>query len=283
MTTIAIQLAKRSRSLKHSICEAVRSDQNIASQGLRVQWDQLVLSPLSKLSTTSLQPSLIVVVDALDECKGEDDIKLLLQLLAETKSLESIRLQAFLTSRPEAPISRKFRAMPGILHHDLVLHDVSRTIVDHDISVFLNFQFREIRENFEYLPANWPGDKKIDVLVQKAGGLLIYAATICRFIKTYSQWSPRHLFQVFLPNEVSNLSQSQTRRIPSTSPTTELGTIYTQILKHSMKGVRTDEDKEELAKDFKQVIGSIAVLSEPLSAPALEKLLDLDQEPFRLG
>lgn len=283
VTTIAIQLAKRSHSLKRYICEAVHNDTDIASQGLRAQWNKLILSPLSKLCTTSLQHSLIILIDALDECEGEDDTKLLLQLLAEAENPERIRLQAFLTSRPETPISLKFRTMPRILHHDLVLHDVSRSIVDRDISVFFNVKFREIRENFQTLPAHWPGDKTIGVLVQKAAGLFIYAATICRFIKTNSnQWPPRHLLQVFLTQEDSNFLQNQTLRIPSTSPTAELDTIYTQILNHSMEGVEKDADRKELAKDFKRVIGSIALLSEPLSAIALGKLLNLDQDIIHL-
>jgi hypothetical protein len=41
--------------------------------------------------------------------------------------------------------------MPGIVYHDLVLHDVARTIVDRDIAIFLREKFREMREAFEDL------------------------------------------------------------------------------------------------------------------------------------
>jgi hypothetical protein len=43
-----------------------------------------------------------------------------------------------------------------------------------------------------------------------------------------------------------------------------------------------EKDKEKLAGDFKQVIGTIAILSEPLSSKALGKLLALDQERVHL-
>jgi hypothetical protein len=198
-TTVARQLGDISPALRRHICAAITEQKEIASQTLRDQWNQLILRPLSKLDTTSLQSSLIIVIDALDECEGDNDIRSLLQLLAEAKNLKSIQLRIFLTSRPETSIRLGFRHMPAILHHDLVLHDVPRIIVDCDISVFLRVQFREISSNSEYLPAAWPGDKTIDYLVQKADGLFIYAATVCRFIKTNDQWSPRHLLEVFLP------------------------------------------------------------------------------------
>jgi len=172
--------------------------------------------------------------------------------------------------------------MPGILHHDLVLDDVSREIVDHDIEIFLSARFGEIRENSEYLPPDWPGDKAIDTLVRKAGGLFIYAATVCRFIKINDKWSPQQLLEVFLPPEDPKPSQNRSHKIPFTSPTAELDTIYTQILEHSIKGVGEGEDKEELAKEFKEVIGSIVLLSEPLSAAALGRLLDIDLETIHL-
>ena len=282
VTTIAIQLTNKSQPLKRYICDAIRNNRNIATQSLQVQWKQLILSPLSMLSTTSLQTSLVLVIDALDECDGDDDIRLLLQLFAETISIKSIRLRVFVTSRPDTSIRLGFRAIPGILHHDLVLHDISRSIVDHDISVFFKVRFRDIRESSNYLPADWPGDKTIDRLVDKAGGLFIYAATVCRFIKTHDLWSPQQLLEVFLPSETPDHSQTCTRKIPSTSPTAELDTIYTQILTHSIRGVSTDEDMKELAKDFKQVIGTIVILSESLSATALGELLDLKQETVHL-
>jgi len=281
-TTVTRQLGDISPALRRHICVAITEQKEIASQTLRDQWNQLILRPLSKLDTTSLQSSLIIIIDALDECEGDNDIRSLLQLLAEAKNLKSIPLRIFLTSRPETPIRLGFRTMPAILHHDLVLHDVPRIIVDSDISVFLRVKFREIGSDSGYLP-DWPGDKTIEYLVQKANGLFIYAATVCSFINTNDQWSPRHLLEVFLPpREGSNHSKNLPRRIPSTSPTAELDTIYTQILKHSIKGVREEKDKEQLSKDFKLVIGSIVVLSGPFSPAALGKLLELDQEAIDL-
>ena len=223
-TTIARQLASTFPTLHHHICQAITEHKDIATQTLRDQWDKLILRSLAKLNATSVQSSLIIIIDALDECEGDNDIRLLLQLLAGAKSLQTTRLRVFLTSRPETPIRLGFRVMDGILHRDLVLHNVPRAIVDQDMWVFFRVRFTEIREDSEYLPADWPGDQTIDLLIQKAGGLFIYAATVCRFIKTNDKWSPQHLLEVFL-SEDSSHSYNRKRKIPSASPTAELDAI----------------------------------------------------------
>ena len=86
ITSIAAQLASKSSSLKRSICEAIAEHSDIVSQALRDQWNRLVLQPLSKLEANSLQSPLLIVIDALDECEGEDDIGVILQLLAAAPS-----------------------------------------------------------------------------------------------------------------------------------------------------------------------------------------------------
>ena len=90
-TTIARQLAQVSPALRRHICEAIADQEEIASQTLRDQWNQLILHPLSKVDALSLKFSLVVVIDALDECEGDNDIRLLLQLFTEAKHLRSIR------------------------------------------------------------------------------------------------------------------------------------------------------------------------------------------------
>ncbi|KAK6499978.1 hypothetical protein TWF481_010335 [Arthrobotrys musiformis] len=197
VTTVAIQLANRFKPLKRYVCEAIQNNRNIANESLRVQWNQLVLSPLSKLHGTSR--SLVLVVDALDECDGENDIRLLLQLFADSSKFERAQIRFFITSRPETPIRLGFNSMAGILHFELVLHDISRPIIDHDISIFFKIQFKEIVESSGFTLTGWPDDETIASLVEKAGGLFIYAAIVCRFIKSeLDQWSPDQLLQVFV-------------------------------------------------------------------------------------
>jgi hypothetical protein len=172
--------------------------------------------------------------------------------------------------------------MPGIIHHDLVLHNVSRAAVDYDIAIFLRDKFREIREDFEDLPANWPGDNKIKHLIERADGLFIYAATVCRFIKGDGQWLPQDLLDLVLPDTRSGQLLKWGRDVPSQLPTWELDEIYTQILQRSVDKIQDRRDRDRLLQIFKEVIGSFAILAEPLSATTLANLLQVRPEVVNL-
>lgn len=67
--------------------------------------EKVIFQPLSKLNSSSPGSPLILVIDALDECEHDNDIRAILQLLAELKDLQSTRLLVFNTSRPEIPNS----------------------------------------------------------------------------------------------------------------------------------------------------------------------------------
>jgi hypothetical protein len=53
----------------------------------------------------------------------------------------------------------------------------------------------------------------------------------------------------------------------------ELDEIYIQVIRQSLGKVYDEQDKPQLAKMFRQVVGSIVVLYEPLSAADLARLL----------
>ena len=68
--------------------------------------------PLTKLEASSVQQPLILVIDALDECEGENDIQGILRLFIEAQCLKNVRIQLLITSRPEIPIRFGFSTMP---------------------------------------------------------------------------------------------------------------------------------------------------------------------------
>jgi hypothetical protein len=80
------------------------------------QWELLILKPLSKLKAGLIQQPLVLVIDALDECDSDNNVREILRLLSKAKTLETVWLRIFLTSRPKTPIQLGFHKMPGILH-----------------------------------------------------------------------------------------------------------------------------------------------------------------------
>jgi hypothetical protein len=82
-----------------------------------------------------------------------------------------------MTSKPEIPIRHGFLDIPEAEHEDCILHNISPSTVDHDISIFLKHKLRMIGKE-RSLGADWPGEDIIGCLIRNASGLFIWAATV---------------------------------------------------------------------------------------------------------
>jgi NACHT domain len=260
-TSIAVQLAARLPQLKRYICDAVMEHRDIAIQSLRDQWHQLVLKPLSKLDTDFHNP-LLLVIDALDECDGDKDVRAIVQLFAETREIRTARLRIFMTSRPEAPVRYGFRQIPDNEHQDFVLPP---SIVDRDIATFLEHEFRAIKDECA-LPADWPGEQAIQAMIRKSSGLFIWAATACRFISEGKKLVTKRLSMIL--EEKSS----------GTAPKRKLNEIYITVLTNSIGPEYDEQEKKDLQELLTRVLGSIVVLFSPLSTFSIAELLKIPRE-----
>ncbi|KAJ6014949.1 WD40 repeat-like protein [Penicillium herquei] len=104
--------------------------------------------------------TMVIVIDALDECEGDADIRLILQLLPQLKHLNAIRLRVTLTSRPDLPVRLGFSKIASEDYTDLILHDIPEEVIEHDIALFFKHQLAEIRTE-RFLPTDWPGDRRL--------------------------------------------------------------------------------------------------------------------------
>jgi NACHT domain len=268
-TTIASQMAHALPALKRHICEALEEDYRIDKQGLIEQWRKLIFRPLSKLENLPTHHlPIILVIDALDECEREDrkdDVRVILRLLAEAKDLPKIRLKIFLTSRPEVAINEEFSVSSRLVRRDFVLHHISNDIIEHDIRIFVEYEFERIREKHGLL-SDWPKAKEISSILHDAKGLFIYAATICRFV---DRRHPEKQLSIILQCIGSNPPT------PRLSLTGSLDVMYSQILKASIYKNYDEEEREEQLDLFRRVVGSIAILLDTLPTNALASLVDL--------
>jgi hypothetical protein len=262
-TTLALQLAKKP-SIKHYICKAIDIDNDISQQGLSNQWRYLILRPLEELKADELQhPNLVIVIDALDECNSQDDVRLILHLLAQAKTLKTIHLRIFITSRPELPIRLAFEDIHTSTYHKPILHDISQSVVEKDISVFLEHELGRIQREHKLLP-NWPSKQQVASLVKRASGLFIYAATVCRFIR-----------ESILPEErLAGVIQGSNA---SQYPEQNLDKIYTQILRDSVIRCSSDQEIAMRVKLFQQIVAPIVISFDLLSIDTLSKLLSVEQ------
>lgn len=264
--TIAAQLANSLPSLRHAVSEAVARHYSTSLPGLSDQWKYLISEPLSNFKVVSNPPSPIIVIDALDECEGHDDIRLILKLLAKVKDFTSIQLRVFLTSRPEMPTLLGFRNIPRGSHRYVLLHDIPAPLVQHDISIFLSVKLEMIGKEHG-LDMPWPRKDETNVLVDRAAGLFIFAATVCRFIGDHN----------FDPQQQLSLIIQDDRLVSGSTSTVQLDNMYTQVLKHSVLGESDQSSHERLSNRFRLVAGSVITMLDVLSIRDLARLLDISK------
>jgi hypothetical protein len=265
ITTIAVQLAMHILPIQQHIHDAVTEHSNIASQSLADQWRQLVVRPLSKLDASDTHQSYVLVIDALDECEGENNIQKILGLLAEARSLKKVRLRVLITSRPEVPIRYSFRQIPETGCRDFILHDIDAAIVDHDISIFLEYELRSIGRE-QILGPGWPGEQALTQLVLYASGLFIWVATACRFIRDGREYAERRLSLILQRSASVN------------APERYLNEIYMTVLKDSIGHSYDEFEREYTIARLRKVLGSIVVLYSPLSASSISVLLQVTKQ-----
>jgi len=263
-TSLAVQLADAVPSLQAHIYHAVRERSNIANLSLLDQWRELVINPLKLVkSDKPLFPSsYLLIIDALDECDNEVHVRTILKLLAEARSLTTLRLRVFLTSRPEVPIRHGIRAIPQAEHQDFVLHDIQPVIINHDISVFLEHHLRIIGQEWS-LGSEWPGDKVLRQLVIYASGLFIWAATACRFIKDGEEFAEDRLDEILEGTGFEG------------TPEQHLDQIYITVLQNSIPTTFSPSEKVRLRTMQRTILGSIAILFSPLPAASLAKVISI--------
>lgn len=187
---------------------AVSADPQLCSKSLAEQFDKLICTPLQKLG--SIYPMYITVLDALDECDKEDDIRTILKLWSSLERSSTCQFRLFITSRPELAIRMGFKQMSAEVHQDLILHEIPKRVISPDIQAFLTDKFDQIRDecNLEplddYLPDDWPGLDTVQKLVDVAVPLLIIAATIFRYVKEAEH--PRDGLNSILQSSVTDVS-----------------------------------------------------------------------------
>ncbi|KAF2177552.1 vegetative incompatibility protein HET-E-1 [Zopfia rhizophila CBS 207.26] len=265
-TTIATDLVARVPGLISGIMKALDADPAISERVLKDQFERLILYPLSEIRQAPLQALMrIIVIDALDECEREQDIRAILQLLARTKDIKLVSLRVLVTSRPELPIRLGFKQMPNGTYQDLVLHEVPQRTIEHDIRLFLEHELGEIREERSLSP-DWPSRDQIRALVELAVPLFIFAATACRYIADRRD-NPKKRLEVVLQYQ-------------SATQVSKLDRTYLPILSQLFDD-EDEADKQRRTSEFRDIVGSIVVLESPLSISSLARLLQISKEDVR--
>lgn len=266
--TLVRQLLDRVAGPRQSVAQNLEADSFLCERNLQDQFEKLLLEPFT-VATQRQHPRqcLAVVIDALDECERKDDVRNILRLLARVDAIGSLRLRIFVTSRPELPIQIGFRSMSGDLHRDVMLEEVQASTITHDIRAFFDQKFTDIKTErllkrpFDPLPADWPTEGDMQTLVSLALPLFIFASTIYRFV---SESSPQRRLELILKQQDSQAYSG-------------LAKTYLPILEQLIAGKEEALQHKTIA-DFRDIVGPIVLVADPLSVASLSSLLQLDRE-----
>ena len=249
--TLAFQLSETVLGFATELSKVIDIQPDIGYALPPEQLEKLIIGPFRNIGSHS-QP-ILIVIDALDECKDEKATSTILMALSQYINAIPF-LKLLVTSRPEQDARQTFRSLEPY-SNILDLHLVDRTLVDRDIHHFLNFRLTLMARNrsvSDLLPS-WPPTGLIDRLVQKAAGSFIFASTICKVVEEGD-----------LEEELEKVSKA------STDNEGRLGIddLYRQVVENALKHM----GMEDVLK-CRSVLGTIVLLQSPLSITDVGRLL----------
>ncbi|KAI1329415.1 heterokaryon incompatibility protein-domain-containing protein [Xylariaceae sp. FL0255] len=211
-STIASQLVKRSPPMVTRLKDVLEKNPGICEKQLSMQFEKLILQPISQLDDQGSAKAILIIVEALDECDSETDIKNIIGLFSSKHMMTEgfPRLRILLTSRPDIPVRLGFGRTRNC-YENLVLHQIPEILVRQDLSAYLNHELAVIRSEYNStvscargLPIHWPSERDVQCLVDMASPLFIFAATVCRFIGDRKYGNPDKNLQKVLHNTTAH-------------------------------------------------------------------------------
>jgi len=255
--TLVFQLAYQYPPFRQQLLQVLRASPDIGQESLCSQMEKIIVGPLKATHIPTL-----IIIDALDECKDEEPASAILSILSRyVGQIPDVKF--FITGRPEPRIRSGFRlANLQPITEVLRLHDVGRSSVDIDIKLFLRTQLDEIaktRSDHDFTE-EWPTSADMNILLEKAAGLFIYASTVIKFVE-----SENHLPTTRL-SLVTSFPQSTFEEGRS-----GIDALYTQILEQAFHNIHMD-DKGFYAH-FRSRLGVVLLLLNPLPIKVLSNLM----------
>ncbi|KAI0894650.1 hypothetical protein F4806DRAFT_497897 [Annulohypoxylon nitens] len=264
--TLAYQLAYQRPDLKSQISDAIKQSRNhnIQDQSPMAQWDTLILEPLKSLQKElSSALRIILIIDALDECQNNNRAieQIFRQSLPGIKKLSQIEVRFLITSRRESHIDTAFKSLPNDFYRLIELPKVplnKHNQMGNDISIFLKSQLsnNDMNRNGSF---EWPNQDDFRKLVERTGGLFMYAATACKFLDVKPKTRAKNRLKLLLSGNTNK-----------DSPESALNDIYRKVLSPYTQGLdEFDQQEDDPFKEIKEVLRVIVMLYKPLPTCSL--------------
>lgn len=222
--------------VKNAILDSVRENEDIAKERLDQQFKALFVGSLGKLQGHA--HPIIIIVDALDECKDITHAVRFIRLIDQYSSLFPASVKFLLTCRPEARLLAALNPRKW-LEEDL--DSVSH--VSEDITRYIEHTCAQIRDDHD-LPKTWPSSADLGGIIKMSQGLFQWARTAISYI---GDRSPVHRLQELLQH-------------PSTWG--GLDDLYHQIFSRAFHEVEKNPMRKQI---LSRILGTLAVAHYPVS------------------
>jgi len=258
LPTLAASLAGVSHVFAVTLAAALNKDSLAASKPISAQMNTLLQQPLSALSQSS--PSIVFVVDAIDECSDENEVKKLLVAISTLACDANVKF--IITSRPEthinaSPISRIDRS--SILR----LHTIDIDEVTEDIRLYIHDAFSK-----QPLEKAWYTDSEVDLLTDLADGLFIFASTVIAYV----------LDSESVDDRAARLRTALFAMKASMVATGPLDAIYEFVLTRASSTAKVEPAELETTQ---KVLACILTAEAPLSITALANIIAENPDVLR--
>ena len=127
-TTIAAQLAYSFPAVMPRILQEIQKDIQISDMPLEYHFEHLIQAPLSE--GIDGDSTIVLVIDALDECEDRSKRAIVLKLLERAIEVQPSRLRIFLTSRPDIETSDTLAGNNKARYRRIALDDAPSTKQD---------------------------------------------------------------------------------------------------------------------------------------------------------
>ncbi|CAE6411275.1 unnamed protein product, partial [Rhizoctonia solani] len=255
--TLAYQLARFSPGFRSNLCRVLNDNPDAGKLNVMQQFEKLINWPMLEVKK-AMPDSVVIVIDALDECDDNYSVRLLLDLLL--KFAQHLPLKFFVSSRPEPLIRERMMSQGGASRSIVHLHDIEESIVEEDIMKYLIESLRSM------IPP--PPPEEIKLLAKRSRNLFIYAATLVRYI---------------YPEDIHVDSNSRLRSMLATisdpraiaeNKYEDLDRLYTTVLK-AVFHERLDNNEKQ---SMQGVLWTVVCAREPMTSATIASLASLDED-----
>jgi len=166
LPTLIFKLARFFPAFRSIVAGHLHNDPNLTPQSMK---DTLLVDFIRSLRCHPKQHTLVIVIDALDECGNMHSRPVILKILIDAAALAPW-LKIIITSRPEVDIIQGFLDTPT--KYDLGTDHEAKD----DLRTFARSQFDPVAIRW-HLPTPWPEESLFNRVISQANGLFIFIRT----------------------------------------------------------------------------------------------------------